>query len=174
MNKRNFFPYNNRLLGAESLIFEKSERRNPENLAIVALANVKSGDIILVDDCRFEITRASKDIIEITVGDNVDVLNQDNYMDSKIIEGLTKAIALNINSRIDSIEQIIERDPALYRARTGGWVLIDELVRMTGNIQYCYMDNTKPKDIDAVKNKTASIPPELKPITKDDQMGFEF
>lgn len=173
MRNNALFPYIDRLLGFESLVFERPVRRSPENLAMIALANVKVKDSFLISNVESVITLASKNTINITTGDVTETITPDNYKASTLFLFFLNEITENINKRIDVIGDVIERDPAVYRARVGGWVLNDELVRMTGNVRYTFEAEAAITGISA-KNKELAPTPLLKVLKKDDQEEFDF
>jgi len=176
MKKKDLFPYSNRSLGTESLIFDKDERKTPEHLALITLVNLQSGDHFILLDHHCTVMDCSPVSTEVSVGGDTETINEENMTESLLFKLLVDAIGLDINKRVSSIETIIERDPALYRARAGGWILIDELVSSSGNVQYPTMEYViKKSDKVNVKNVSEkNKPTRFMQLDKKSQMGFEF
>lgn len=173
MNKKDLFPYANRALGTQELIFEKSERKTPEHLSIIAIANLKKGDKFSFEGEHFNVFEASSTVIKIKGSSSLEI-TENNLRDNPLYSLMCKCIGKDIDGRVDSIEHIIERDPALYRARIGGWILIDELVKMTGNIQYPSSQRLKQKETKvANKIEMEDVIPS-NPPQETIQMGFDF
>tara|TARA_R110001592_G_scaffold342386_4_gene632242 strand:+ start:4684 stop:5223 length:540 start_codon:yes stop_codon:yes gene_type:complete len=179
MNRKDLFPYANRTLGTQSLIFDKLERRNPEHLAMITLVNLKAGDFIVLEGKQFDVTEANDSTIKIK-GSIELVITKDSLCDNALHAEICKTIGRDPTARVEPIEHIIERDPALFRARVGGWVLIDELVSLAGNAQYpssedlrqikqALENKSKVTDKEKVARSKSSKPPK-----KSVQLGFDF
>lgn len=177
MDRKNLFPYANRALGTQELIFEKSERKTPEHLSMIAIANLKKSDKLSLEGVQFNVAEVSDSIIKIK-GSSEFEITKTNLDDNPLYILLCGCIGKDIDTRVESIEHIIERDPALFRARIGGWILIDELVRMSGNVQYPSSKELRQRQQalnDETENKTKVE--EVQPATPPQgtvQMGFEF
>lgn len=180
MDRKDLFPYKNRTLGTEELIFDKSERKKPEHLAIVTIINLKKDDSFSIEGEQFSVKDVSATSVKIVGSLDFEIV-EGNLTDNPLFLALCQSIGKDIDSRVEAIEHIIERDPALFRARVGGWILIDELLDMSGNVQYPSSEELRQKE--AAKNaKKAQKPDDIakvaesasRPLNESVQMGFDF
>jgi hypothetical protein len=163
MSNKTDCPYAHRLLGASTFIAEKSERRAPESLALVLLANLRLNDTLSEGNVRLSVLNIEGEAITVDLNGTKHNLTAETAMDSKPFESL-KLFFGDEAKQAGAVGEIIERDPAIYRRRLGGWVLIDELVAYTGNVTY-------PKTERSIKKNSS---PKLEREAKEEQLGFDF
>jgi len=184
MNRKDLYPYKNRLFGTEELIYEKPDKQLPDNLATITLVNLKADDHFDLNDTKFTVAGITADSIIMSYGTQpnmqTEVITKANHTTCITHQHLSKAIGKDINARVESIEHIIERDPALFRARIGGWILIDGLVSMSGNVYYPSSAELREKAKRKAEQENAESDEtaikEVKSVSGalDQQMGFAF
>lgn len=142
MKYRDLFPYKNRMLGMQEHKVERALNMDTHEQAIIAIANLKAGQIIDLDGEYSQVTVdfISEGAITFTPapGDGSKVtLASDAIRDSEL--------ARSIASTLDGIGpvythplcKIIEGDPAIFRLQSQkGYVIGDELCLMGGNVSY--------------------------------------
>lgn len=128
------FPYTNRSLSLESSLTPLAQRMLPYRLAQIALSNMKTGDLFSLYGDELTVISSDSDAV---VFDNGISISADQLDDSSWITLLGQYLSTLAPAYTDPLVQILERDPAVFRLRTGfGWVINDALCKMTGNVQY--------------------------------------
>lgn len=145
LKHRKLFPYTNRRLGLSSVKVPRSHAKNPATIAQLAISNMVEGDeltlghehivILSINDEQIEYKSSS---IEREIIRGADVCN------SSLANMVEACLRKSYPDYTDPICEIIERDPAVFRLRTGlGWIVNDDLCLASGNIRYSSTRNSR-------------------------------
>jgi len=160
MKYRDLFPYTHRKLGLQDHKVPKDDFQHMEkaNLVKIALANLSAGESFSdADGVDFLVKQTGE-----KVDDTLTIMKQGEEIFSGRVddEGL-KALCEELSYLFDHEEEskrpvhfpglvkAFESDPAGFRSRAGGWVIIDDLVPYSGNVTYpSWVDGNKKEAIE--------------------------
>jgi hypothetical protein len=172
MKHIDLFPVASRTLNLQATHVPREESTQPHWWALLLLANVRVGDDVVMDGSSMVVARIENDQVTVEWQGETLTLTDDNVRDSAPYEALVAWLTRYEASGepyADPLALILERDPAVYRLRTGrGWVVNDRLMVMSGNISYPLQSSEKPDE--------PHEPDQSVPITTDEggQGAFDF